>query len=182
MKTKKELNFHSVEIKGPRVLLRPISTDLAEDIFREFTNEITRYMVPASPDDIGQIDSFIARSQNGMDDQDELVLAITRISDGEFLGVCGLHGKTSPDTPELGVWLKKSAHGRGLGREAVYHLAKWAQENILFSYMLYPVDKDNIASRKIAEYLGGDVFREGSRKSLSGRLLNEVVYKITRVK
>lgn len=36
-------------------------------------------------------------------------------------------------------------------------IEKWAQDNILFDYLLYPVNKDNIPSRKITESLGGVV-------------------------
>ena len=160
-------------------MLRPVSMDDAEDIFREFTPEITRYMVPTSPDDIQQIRLFIDLSNKGMTNKEDLVLSITRTSNEEFLGVCGLHGKKSPDTPELGIWLKKSAHGESLGREAITNLAAWAQSNLSYNYLLYPVDRDNIASRKIAEHLGGEIFHEKTRKSMSGKVLNEIAYKIT---
>ena len=74
---------------------------------------------------------------------------------------------------------QKSAHFKHYGREAIYHLVKWAQENIVLNYLMYPVDRDNTPSRKIAEYLGGEIFREDVRKSMSGTMLNEVAYKIT---
>ncbi len=35
---------------------------------------------------------------------------------GRFLGCAGLH-ELEAARPELGVWLKKSAHGNGFGRE-----------------------------------------------------------------
>lgn len=135
-------------------------------------------MVPSPAEKIEQIHLFIEPRQKGMHKQEDLVLTINRIGDGEFLGLCGPHAKKTPDTPELGVWLKKSAHGRHLGREAVSHLARWAQENISFSYLLYPVDRDNIASRKIAEHLAGEIFRETTKISMSGNVLNEIAYKI----
>ncbi len=114
-----------------------------------------------------------------MENKSDLVLVINDISTGEFLGVCGLHGKNNPKEPELGVWLKKSAHFQRYGREAIYYLVKWTQENIVLNYLTYPVDRDNIPSRKIAEYLGGEIFREEVKKSMSGAMLNEVSYKIT---
>ncbi len=49
---KKNLDFNLVEIEGERILLSPISSSFSEDIFREFTSEITRYMFPASPTEL----------------------------------------------------------------------------------------------------------------------------------
>ena len=57
-------------------------------------------------------------------------------------------------------------------------LADWARENIVLKHMVYPCDKENIPSRKIAESLNGSIVREGEVKSISGRILNEVVYNI----
>ena len=69
--------------------------------------------------------------------------------------------------------------GRGIyGREAIKILRHWAIENIDFDYAIYPVDKANIASRKIAESLGGMVIKERKVKTMRGRYLDEVVYKI----
>ena len=51
-------------------------------------------------------------------------------------------------------------------------------ENIDFDYAIYPVDKANIASRKIAESLGGMVIKERRVKTMRGSYLDEVVYKI----
>ena len=57
-------------------------------------------------------------------------------------------------------------------------LADWARQNIIFEHMVYPCDKDNIASRKIAESLNGTIFRTGEVKTMSGQRLNEIAYKI----
>lgn len=172
------LDLISVNIKGERVALIPVSPAYASDIFKEFTAEITRYMMPKPVDDIQQVNKFIDTSRKNMIAGSELILAITKKDHGEFLGICGLHGKENSDTPELGVWIKKSVHGKKLGREAVRILASWAQDNLNFSCLHYPVDKNNIPSRKIAESLGGVVVKEGLRESMSGNVLNEVVYRI----
>lgn len=178
LKTKTALKFSSTKILSERLQLVPISESYNEHIFRDFTDDITRYMFPATPSNIEQVNSFIQASQDGMDRQTDLVLVITLNDTGEFLGVCGLHEKENPEQPELGVWLKKAAHGSHYGREAICSLVEWARNNLSLSHMAYPVDRDNTPSRKIAEYLGGVIIHEGSKKSMSGTMLNEVVYKI----
>lgn len=108
----------------------------------------------------------------------ELVFAISKVGSGGFLGICAIHGTNDPQVAELGVWIKKSAHGKKFGREAVRYLAEWGRKHLLLSYFIYPVDRDNIPSRKIAESLGGIVLEERVRKSMSGATLNEIVYRI----
>jgi len=54
-----------------------------------------------------------------------------------------------------GIRIKRAAHGKGYGREGMLALIQRTRENIDFEYILRPVDKDNISSRKIAELAGG---------------------------
>jgi RimJ/RimL family protein N-acetyltransferase len=174
-------NLLLTKIEGERVILSPVSDVHAQDIFREFSKNITRYMIPNSINEIAQADEFIETSRKNMESACEIVLAISNKYSGEFLGICALHGIEHPNTPELGIWIRKNAHGEKLGREAVRYLIKWALGNLDFSYIIYPVDKNNIPSRKIAESLGGVIFKERERESMSGAILNEVVYKIKAV-
>ena len=46
-----------------------------------------------------------------------------------------------------------------------------------FDYAIYPVDKANVASRKIPESLWGTVFAEKQVQTMSGDILDEVIYK-----
>ncbi len=80
----------------------------------------------------------------------------------------------------LGIWLKSGAHGNRYGREAINFLVQWTVENVDFDYLRYPVDRANIPSRKIAESLGGTVYEENRVETMSGGILDEVVYKITK--
>ncbi|OGP21485.1 MAG: hypothetical protein A2054_00815 [Deltaproteobacteria bacterium GWA2_55_10] len=171
-------DFLAVRIKGERIILSPISSEHARDIFCEFTEEITRYMMPKPLGSMSDACEFIEKSRKNMEAGTELVFAIVRIDSGKFLGVCALHGNEDHQTPELGVWVRKSEHGNGFGMESVRCLAEWTRENLVFSYMTYPVDRDNIPSRKIAESLGGVVLEKRVRKSASGTTLNEIVYRI----
>jgi RimJ/RimL family protein N-acetyltransferase len=172
------LDFLLTRIEGERIALSPISFEHAKDIFHEFTEDITRYMVPKPLDEITYAYEFIETSRENMKAGLEAVFAITEISSGDFIGICALHGNEAPETPELGIWIKKSAHGKKLGREAICRLVKWAKDSLDILYFIYPVDRDNIPSRKIAESLGGVVLYVRVRESMSGATLNELVYKI----
>ena len=60
-------------------------------------------------------------------------------------------------SPELGLWLKESAHGQGFGREVVAALVEWGHATLGKESFLYPVAVQNTASRRIAENLRGEI-------------------------
>lgn len=165
-------------IEGERVRLVTISGTFAEDIFSEFTSDITRHMFPKPAEDIAETRAFIANSLQDMKAGDNVQLVILRRDDGEFLGCCGLHGRGDVTKPELGIWLKRGAHGHGYGREAVHALVKWARENISLEGFIYPVDKNNAPSRNIPVSLGGRVVGERVEYGQAGNRLDEVIYEI----
>ncbi len=177
--TEAAIDLIRVQIQSERLLLRPLLPQDAQPILQEFTAEITRYMFPEPPAGLDESMAFIQQSRADMIAGHDLVLAITRKENGEFLGCCGLHGKDDPTRPELGIWLKQRAHGEHYGREAIQALAKWAIDHITFACLIYPVDRNNIPSRKIPESLGGTVVRERTTTTANGKTLALLVYQIS---
>jgi len=168
-----------VEIFTNRLVLLPISQKYKEEIFREFTKEITTYMYPRPPQDIVETEEFINDSLGEIQTGNHLVLVILKKDSQEFLGCTGIHDIHSKH-PELGIWLKKSAQGKGYGLEAITALKRWADENLDYEYLIYDVDKANSPSRRIPEKLGGQITREYDKTNLSGRVLYILEYKIFR--
>ncbi|MFN2139024.1 MAG: GNAT family N-acetyltransferase [Candidatus Promineifilaceae bacterium] len=167
-----------VEITAERVRLLPISEDYAREIFKNFTPEVTYYMVPQPADCIDDTLAFINNARRGMEREENLQFVIVDKASGEFLGCCGLHGHGCPTTPELGIWLKEVAHGRRYGREAITAVKRWVDEHLRYSYLTYPVDRENIPSRKIPESLGGEIHEESLCPTRDGRFLDIVIYRI----
>lgn len=168
----------SLAIESDRIQLVTISNQFAKDIFQEFTEEITTYMVPSPAKNIEETHKFIAESRQGIEAGYNLQFVILSKVTGEFLGNCGLHGENQPRTPELGIWLQKTAHGQGYGREAVHTLVKWSRDNIDLDYFLYPVDSRNTPSRKIPESLDGEIIKKSQIKTPTGKILDYLVYQI----
>lgn len=177
MKNRHSLQGFPDEIHSKRLLLRPLSIDVKEMIFQEFTPEITTYMVPDPPKEIGETENFITSTVKKMSNGEEMVFVILKSENEEFLGLTGIHALNTK-TPEFGIWLKKEAHGNGFGREAITALKEWIDKNVKYEYLLYPVDQENIPSRKIPESLGGVVHREYKKQTPSGKVLNTVEYRI----
>ncbi|MBD2527414.1 GNAT family N-acetyltransferase [Nostoc sp. FACHB-133] len=170
-------NLEQVSLESKRLILQAISLEYTEDVFREFTSEITTLMYPKPASSLSETEKIIRDMILQRENHTDLVLVILNKEHLEFLGICEV-GAINTDTPELGIWLKKSAHGHGFGREAVYVLKNWVDKNLKYNYLSYPVDKRNIPSRKIAESIGGKVFREFQQTNKSGNLLDEVEYRI----
>lgn len=78
----------------------------------------------------------------------------------------------------MGIWIKGSAHGNRFGREAITILVEWTKHHIPHEYLVYPVERENIPSRKVPESLGGEIFEERIGKKMDGGALDLVIYKI----
>lgn len=171
------LDLENVVIKSDRLRLIPTSEKYAQDIFNEFTKEITTFMHPKAPETLDDVLNYIKTSVEKMKKGEELQVVILDKATNEFLGHGGIN-KLNTDTPEPGIWIKKGAHGLRYGREAVTALVEWVKKNLKFKYIMYPVDRRNIPSRKIAESLGGVIEAEYKEKNMSGDILDKVEYRI----
>ncbi|RJQ27456.1 N-acetyltransferase [Candidatus Parcubacteria bacterium] len=172
-----KIDLREVVLVGKRIRLVPISFDFAEQIFQEFTPEITTFMYPKSPNDISDIEKWISSATEKVRKGQDLQTVIIKNDNNEFLGCAGLHSLDTK-TPELGIWIKKSAHGQGFGQEAIATLKEWAEQNLDYKYLKYPVDRKNIPSRKIPESLGGIIEDEYKKPNQAGQILDEVEYRI----
>jgi ribosomal-protein-alanine N-acetyltransferase len=166
-------------LEGARIALTPVSRVFAQDIFREFTPEVTAWMFPKSPSQLDETHEFIDKAIRQWHLGTDLTFAILDKSCREFLGTCGLHGGGHPRRPEFGIWLKVGAHGKAFGREAISTLRDWSAEALDVDSFIYPVDRRNTPSRKIAESLGGIAIGERQVRSMSGVDLELVVYRIS---
>src|SRR3989344_3002706 len=175
---KKDPPKNGILIETKRLLLKPLSMQWKEVIFREFTEEITLFMFPRAAKKMAETEDFIVSTMEKMKQGKEIVCVTLEKQSEEFLGCAGLH-EINTNFPELGIWLKKSAHGKKYGREAITDLKQWADEHLTYDHIVYPVDRDNIASRKIPESLGGVIHREYEKKNLSGNTLHTVEYWIS---
>jgi RimJ/RimL family protein N-acetyltransferase len=171
------MNNSNIIIEAKNILLKSINLDYVEDIFREFTSEITVFMYPRPAEKIEETIESIKTSMAGNNAGSNLQMTILSNKGGEFLGNAGLH-HVDTKTPELGIWIKKSAHGNAYGKEAMVALKKWADENLDYEYILYPVVEENFASKRIPEFLGGKVVREYDEINMSGNKVHLLEYRI----
>jgi RimJ/RimL family protein N-acetyltransferase len=169
------MDLSKTVIETSRLLLVPPSLEYKEDIFREFQEPVTFFMYPKPATEIEETEKFIKDSNEKRLAGTDLTVMIIKKDTHEFLGCGGLH-KTNTTTPELGIWIKQSAHGNKYGLETMQALKDWADKNLNYTHITYPVAEQNIPSRKIAESLGGKVQKELDKLMLTGRIHHMVEY------
>ena len=170
------MNTSKITIETNNLLLQAITLDCKEEIFKEFTSEITTYMFPKSPDKIEETIEFIETAMKENKEGSNFQVVVLNKKTKEFLGCGGIH-HINTKTPELGIWIKKSAHGNTYGKEAMIAFKKWADKNLDYEYILYPVVDVNYASRKIPEFLGGKITKEYD-ENLNGKKQHLLEYSI----
>lgn len=170
------MNLFKVEIETERLQMVPMNLKFDKEIFKEVDENIARYMRFDPPKTIKDTRDFIKESIKKLDQGTDLGLAIIMKNNDEFVGAAGMHHLDNK-IPEIGLWIKKSLHSKGLGKEVVNGLIDWARKNLKVKKIKYMVDKNNIPSINIVESLGGELIREFKEKKRN-QLVDELEYNI----
>lgn len=159
-----------IVIQSPRLQLSQFQMTDAPDVFGCITPAITKFMPWEPP----SWDEYVARCEKRAQtpDPNQFSFVIRRLDNRQCLGMASFEGADSV-SPELGLWIKESAHGQGFGREVVAALIAWGHATLGKESFLYPVAVQNTASRRIAEKLGGEIIG-----NLTKPKYEAVVYKI----
>lgn len=165
----------NITIKTDRLILKPVDETYIDDITKCFTAEITKYMSFNPTGDRSDIVNFVNASKESLSKNTDLVLAVLDTSE-KFVGCCGIHNITE-DSVEFGLWLRKNSQGMGLGTEIISALIEFSENNFIFKYILYPVDEENIPSRKIPEKLGFQPYKKYRKNKGELSCLNIVEYR-----
>ncbi len=143
-----------VVIQSSRLRLSEFQMRDAREVFGCITPGVARFM-PWEPPSWSE---YVTRCEKRVQapELNKFSFVIRRLDNGECLGMASLEDADSV-SPELGLWLKESAHGQGYGREVVAALVEWGHASLGKESFLYPVAIQNVASRRIAEKLHGEI-------------------------
>ncbi|PTS93836.1 N-acetyltransferase [Pedobacter sp. HMWF019] len=168
--------WSQIKIETKRLSLISVSDKYKDEILRAFTPQITRYMPYTPIGDEREVQGFLDKAKLGLINGTDFVFSSIH-KDGEaFLGCRGIHN-ISEESIELGLWLKKDVHGHGFGTEIVGELINFIEGNLKFNYLIYPVDKENVASRRIPEKLGFSIFGEYKEAKDENTFFNIIEYR-----
>ena len=131
------------------LILTPISMEYREDIFETFDQDVIEYLlVNQPPAQISETEAFIQHELEQMQQRNDIVWVI--LYHQQFAGCCGLHDIKSGH-PNFGLWIKKGAQNKHIGKRVVHFALNWILENIEQEYIRYRVDQRNVRSIRIIE-------------------------------
>lgn len=147
------------QFKSERLVFKCFEEQDVRESYECITPSLTRYLAWEKPRSLEEYavvwQTWLRQMQKG----EEYVFVIRHLQSNKFIGLVGVH-QLKTQSPELGIWIREDEHSQAYGREAVYMIAKWISEHFDIEQFIYPVAEQNVASRRIAEALGGTVIEE----------------------
>jgi hypothetical protein len=141
------MTVENLKIESERIIIVPFNTKYLNEYVNEFTEDIVKYQYPESFQDMESAKNTMDYFLDMMEQGKMLELTILTKQE-EFLGsVEAFH--IDMCTPEVGLWLKASAHGKGYGYEALYRLIEYLNGVGHYISYVYEVDERNVNSMKL---------------------------------
>jgi len=139
-------------IETQRIKRELLSMKYIEEIYKEFTDNVTKTLRTSTPKSLEDEKNRVIRSQAQYDEWTSMELVVTDKEDN-FIWCCSIM-RLDTSTPEVWLRLKQSARGQWYGKEMIDGLIQRIEKNKTFDYIVYRAKTDNIATRKIAESFG----------------------------
>ncbi len=171
------MDLSRIEISSPRLRLATFTPADVAEVFAAVTPTLTRFTGFEPSPSIEALTAVCADWPRQAVEGRTLHLTVRLAQGGAFVGMAGLHA-LDRDGPIVGIWIRETEQGRGLGRETVAALARWAGEVLGVAALRYPVADENLASRAIPERLGGTLVGHSQAVKADGRRLNLTTYRI----
>jgi len=171
-------NLKDFCLESERLILKPISFEYLEEIYKNFTEKITQYLVIdiLPPKHISETAEFIASAISKHTQGSELTFVVTTKDKNEFVGLTSLQNANSKEI-SFGLWVKEKAQNKGYASEFLKTTKKFAEKNLNPEKFVYRVEKRNLASQKLAKKLKGKLIQEYSEIGKNtGRKFNWMIF------
>lgn len=157
------------EIHSERLTIVPFDMKYLNDYYHDFDEEITRYQYPDPFESAEAAEKLLQEFIDDMNQGEMLFLAILD-QNGAFIGGLEVHG-LAEEYPELGIWLKKDAQGKGYAYEALRRTLHELNQTCHKEWYTYEADIRNKSSIGLVakfDYLKKDIdeFKTESGKEL----------------
>jgi ribosomal-protein-alanine N-acetyltransferase len=151
-------------LETSRLILRhQVLSDL-DSLFALYCDVEVRRYIPDAPQTYEEAREELEWHMNGHPKYPDLGLwATIHKETGKFIGRCGLLPCTVDGQEEIEVayLISKAYWGQGLGTEAAQAILDYAFEKLHLPRLICRIDKDNLASIKVAEKIGMTFEKEG---------------------
>jgi ribosomal-protein-serine acetyltransferase len=132
--------------------------------------------------DRSDAEGFVERAQQAWRDHTEFAFAVTDLETGEFLGGAGLNFiNTAYEHANLGYWVRKTHHGKGVATAAARLVAWFGFEELRLRRMELLIQSSNTGSIRVAEKLGAQ--KEGLMRDkvvIRGEAQDSIMYSLVR--
>lgn len=149
-----------IRLETENLTIIPFEDAYLNDYYCEFTKEITHYQYPEPFTSETNAKNLLEEFCNLMEKGQMLTLVIVSTT-GEFIGSLEVHGLNEA-YPEIGIWIKKSEHGKGYAFEALSMIINYMNNNYNKEYYTYEADIRNLASIRLVKkfnYIEMDIQR-----------------------
>ena len=166
-----------------RLRLRPFTGSDADFLFSLHSNAyVLRYWDSPPWGERERAERFLTRCRQIAEEGSGARLAVERISDGSFIGWCGLTGwNREYRSASLGYCFDDAVWGHGYATEAARALLQWAFDTLAMNRVQAETDTRNAASARVLEKLG--FLREGTLREdcvVNGEVSDSWVYGLLR--
>ena len=173
------IDFSTVRLATPRLVLRPLETTDAPALFALFSDPVVmRYWSRSPWTAMQEAERFVAEEQAATKAGRYLRLALVPAQGGALVGSCALFNFFAPcQRAEVGYALARSAWGQGLWHEAATALIDFAFGPLQLRRIEADIDPRNTASAASLERLG--FLREGllrERWVVDGEVSDSALY------
>lgn len=146
-------------LRTERLLLRPVRTDDAPLVFPHASDpQLTRYLTWTPHRDVGDSAAFLRHAGNARVQGNGWVWSI--FEEGQFRGVVGVEaiargrGAIRYDRGELGYWVGRPHHGRGIATEAAAAAVAFGFRRLALHKIVVRAATENPASLAVIRKLG----------------------------
>jgi RimJ/RimL family protein N-acetyltransferase len=151
-------------LETKRLLLRRLVPEDLDDLFALYRDEEVRRYFPEGTLTYAETKEELEWFLDGHPQHPELGLwATIHKETHQFIGRCGLLPWIIDGQPEVEIayMLAKACWGQGLGSEAAQGIRDYAFEHLGLNRLICLIDRENIASIRVAEKIGMRFEKEG---------------------
>ena len=149
-------SFEALELRTPRLRLRPLRTGDAVALFAIFSDpQVMLYWSTPPWQSISEAQRLVERDAKAMAAGEYVRLGLERLDDGHLIGNCTLFDLQAQNRrAEIGYGLAAHAWGRGYMHEALQALLEYGFGQLGLNRVEADIDPRNLASARSLERLG----------------------------
>lgn len=157
-------------LESERILLRPLSLNDAESIFKSWTSdpEVGKFMIWDTHKSVDDTIEWLKTEAENIDHNNHYVWGFVLKETGELFGSGGIELKDELKCYELGYNIMRKYWGQGLTTEAGKAILDFAVNALEEKKFFCRHAVDNIGSKKVMTKLGFEYYGDSSYTSFNG--------------